>query len=532
MSAFPTEAAARAVEAVLEVVGDWCAIVLRDAATAEVRLVGLRHRQSAKSVLMGRLASGWLSRQRILAWREVLEANGPTLLTMDAEEQSGKLFGSRERVALARRIGTGSVLLAPLLHDRRELGFLIVAWADPRAGRSAENVALVRELAGTLAMATAHLKRMELAQQTRAQLALTGLRLRAILESIPQGVIVADAPDGRIVSFNPALESLIGRSINLRAPVSRYPAMMGLYTTTGEPFRSEALPWVRCARDGRSVGPEEMVIRRPHRPDVTVLCTASPVEGEEHRSAGAVAVLQDISERKEIELLKDQFLAVVAHELKTPLTSLKGYSQMLLRWKQRAPDHPLGEREVIALQALDRQVDRLTRLVSGLLDVSRIQMGRLEMYYSKFDVASLVADVVAQMKMVAADRDWEVVVSGDSLVEADRYRIEQVLTNLIGNALKATGEGGRIEVRVERQDGSVVTCVCDNGTGMPPDVQRHVFERLYRGPGQRTQGLGLGLHISKHIIDTHGGRIWFDSEQGKGTVFCFALAAASKLDGE
>jgi len=236
--------------------------------------------------------------------------------------------------------------------------------------------------------------------------------------------------------------------------------------------------------------------------------------------------LQNSPDRDEYEQQKDEFLAMVAHELRTPLTSIKGYVQILLRRLNRESRPALSERETAMLQTVDHQVNRFTRLVVQLLDFSRIQAGKLEPSTVPFRLGELARTVVAEQQANCTDREISVAEEGDTLVEADHDRIDQVLTNLIINATKATRSGGKIRVKIRRDGDWVVTTVSDNGCGMAEEAKERMFERLYRGPGNSHEGLGLGLYVSKGVVEAHGGRIWFDSKLGKGSNFHFALRSA------
>jgi len=246
------------------------------------------------------------------------------------------------------------------------------------------------------------------------------------------------------------------------------------------------------------------------------------------KAVGAVALLHDISARKELELQKDEFLAMVANELKTPLTAIKGYVQLMMRQAQKDPNATIGEREVGMLQVTDRQVTRLRQLVFDMLDCSSIQLGRLVLQLSVFDLGRLARDVVDQMQIANPDRLFHMRVSGDTVGEADALRMEQVLTNLIGNAVKATEAGGRIVVSIQRDGSSVLASVRDDGMGISMDLQKRVFERLFRGPAHLYEGMGLGLYISRGIMDAHGGCIWLESKVGEGSTFFVSLPAMNR----
>lgn len=525
----PLELAPRAAAAAAEATVGWCCLWLQDRATGELRLAAVSHHIPDKGPLARRLAEEWVPQGCGGVAGRVVGSSRAVSLSLDNEEKLLALFGSEERARLAAALGSASVLVTPLTHGHRNLGLLLLASADPvdavRDGRSA----LATDITRHISTALAQLQRLDTARQATQQLTLTSLHLQAILDSIPQGVVVASAPEGRVVSASRALAQLLGQPLDPKASVSSYPQLYGFATPAGEPYLPDELPWVHAARTGESTKVQEMVIHRANGHGVTALCSACPIVDESGNTVGAVALLQDISDRKELELQKDEFLAMVAHELKTPLTAVKGYVQLIMRLARQRPDQTLGPREFGMLEIADRQVARLSQLVFDLLDFSLIRMGRLDLRYVDFSLTSLARELVAQMQLSAPDRELELLGSEDATVQADPHRVEQLLTNLVSNAIKATLPGGHVQIRVRRMDSSVVTSVQDDGVGMPREVQERIFERYYRGPDRCHEGMGLGLYISKGIVDAHGGRIWLESEVGKGTAFHFSLPAADQV---
>ncbi|HEX2986926.1 MAG TPA: PAS domain-containing sensor histidine kinase, partial [Chloroflexota bacterium] len=380
----------------------------------------------------------------------------------------------------------------------------------------------VNAMARAIVLAIASLRRTETARRAAQQLTLSGLRFQAILEALPQGVLVVDSPDGRVATANRSFQRLTGRYIAPGSPADSYCGMLSAARRVGSGIPDE-IPWIRCAATGEASDSEEMVVSRPDGQIMTVLCSTSPILDEAGKVVGAVALLQDISARKELELQKDEFLAMVAHELKTPLTSVKGYVQLLVRQAQKTPNATFGEKEIGMLQIADRQVTRLGQLVFDLLDCSSIQLGRLVLRLTSFDLGLLAGEVVAQMQAASPERNIAFLNCGETVVRADPQRMEQVLINLIANAVKATEHGGRIDVTVRRDGHRVVVSVRDDGMGIAMDLQQRVFERLFRGPAHKYEGMGLGLYICKGIMDAHGGSIWLESEEGKGSTFYFAI---------
>ena len=278
-----------------------------------------------------------------------------------------------------------------------------------------------------------------------------------------------------------------------------------------------------------------------------VLATAGargrPLDERVRRMAGSVAEragpalqnaqlwsdLQDRMAREQAaQRIKDDFLSIVSHELRTPLTSIQGYSQLL---EGRLRGELAGEsKEMAHLRVIRSQVSRMRRLVDDLLDVSRIdRRGGVSIEPADFDLAEEVRGAAMRIRSEHADRRIEVTVPERIDVHADRDRLDQVLTNLIENAVKYSPEGGPIRVVAERRGGEVEVRVSDAGIGIPPEHRDHVFERFYQAGGdaggRRFGGLGLGLYISRAIIDAHGGRIWAapNMEDGSGSVFGFRI---------
>jgi signal transduction histidine kinase len=243
-----------------------------------------------------------------------------------------------------------------------------------------------------------------------------------------------------------------------------------------------------------------------------------------------------VEQLEELDRLKSRFLSMASHELKTPLTSISGLSQVLLRRLSRRlqagpPSAEEWETEqrghVERLEMLTSQAARLGRIIDELLDVSRIESGKLEFHMSPVDVGRMVREVVERTRLAASQHTLVVEVAGsEQPIEADRDHLEQVLDNLLSNAIKYSPEGGKILVRVWDQDDQVVFSVRDHGVGIPVDQLDSVFGLFYQAEdpvSRRTGGMGLGLYISREIIVRHGGRIWCESAPGQGSTFFVAL---------
>jgi signal transduction histidine kinase len=236
----------------------------------------------------------------------------------------------------------------------------------------------------------------------------------------------------------------------------------------------------------------------------------------------------EIAERRKAEALRDEFLSVAAHELKTPLTSLRGFAQLLMRQLDR-DELPDAVRMRQALSAIDQQSAKLARLVNQLLDVSRIEAGRLMLERKVADVVGIVEDVVSSARVNTFRHDFVVRAPGAALALVDPLRLEQVVRNLVDNAIKFSPDGGPIEIEVQKdRDEGVRIVVSDRGIGIPKASRARIFDRFQQAhPGRAFGGMGLGLYISRQIVELHGGRLTaeFPSQGGTRMVVVVPIGA-------
>lgn len=234
------------------------------------------------------------------------------------------------------------------------------------------------------------------------------------------------------------------------------------------------------------------------------------------------AIVRDINDQKRLLQQKDDFLAISSHELKTPLTSIKAFSQLLDRYYKQNKD----EIALKYLSSMISQVDRLKNLVDDLLDVSKIQTGKLIFNEEIFMFDQIVEDIIKEMQPLTKRHVIEKKGNADIRVFADKYRIGQVLTNLLTNAIKYSPYANKIIVTTSYDNGNVIVAVQDFGIGIPKKTLGKVFDKFYRVEGSKREsypGLGLGLYISAQIMRRHNGKLWVESVEGKGTTFYFSL---------
>jgi signal transduction histidine kinase len=246
----------------------------------------------------------------------------------------------------------------------------------------------------------------------------------------------------------------------------------------------------------------------------------------EERVAARTQELRSANERlQELDRLKSSFVSIVSHELRTPMTSIKGLVENMLD----GLTGNLNDRQTFYLGRVQHNIERLTRMINDLLDLSRIEAGRMDLHQSTINIGSLAGEVVEMLQPMAQERSLILkahIPESIGFIQGDRDKIVQIFTNLINNALKFTESPGTVTVEVkQREDGMIQTCVVDTGCGIPLEEQQIIFERFYRGQSSemKNRGAGLGLAITKSLVELHGGSIWVESAPEEGSRFCFIL---------
>lgn len=344
-----------------------------------------------------------------------------------------------------------------------------------------------------------------------------GTELRATIDSMLDGVLLVDA-GGHVVEANRAAAELLGLPSrnDLVGPLSRWTERFQLRFLDGSPIPFDLA--AARATGGEAIPPFDAIARRADGRDVFVSVAASPVLGADGKGRVAVAVLRDVSASRRLDEIRDEFLSTAAHEFKTPLAVVKAYAQLL---QKRDPS------EAQALVVIQRQVDRLNRLVQHLLDTTRLRLDG-DAPRERFDLAAVAGDVVERMRYSSPAHAFTVAAASAPVV-GDKERIARAMTSLLENAVRFSPAGGPVAVHVETRGEEAVFSVEDRGVGIAPERQPRLFERFYRahaGTPEDYGGLGLGLEMSREIVQRHGGRMWFVSEQGKGSTFHFAVPLA------
>jgi signal transduction histidine kinase len=319
------------------------------------------------------------------------------------------------------------------------------------------------------------------------------------------------------VRLNSALQSLLNMPQQSTAGWRQY--LMRLRHPDGRPMRLEELPSSR-ALAGQEVPPEEYVIHLPGR-EIPVLVSAAPVRWPSGEVRGVIVSIQDISARRELERLREEYVGLISHDLRAPLQNVSLRTQLL----RRALLQRGFEAEAATAEALLRSAQRMNEMVEELLESSRLEAGQAQLHREPLDLVYLLEDVLERnVPPDVRERLRLEVVAPVPRVSADGPRLERVVVNLLTNALKYGAPGTPVVVRLEHEGAQVRVSVRDEGPGLQPEELSRLFTKYYRGKeGRRAKGVGLGLYISQLIVEAHGGHIHAESTLGQGSTFTFTL---------
>ncbi|WP_437781006.1 PAS domain-containing protein [Sorangium sp. So ce1097] len=345
------------------------------------------------------------------------------------------------------------------------------------------------------------------------QLAAERTWLNTVIEHTPVGIVLL-GPTGEQITWNQRTQELarttspdeLGGAACLRLP-------------DGQPLPPSECPAMRALR-GEVTTARELSLRRADGGILAVLMSAGPIVGDNGKLLGAVLSFEDITRLKELERLKDEWMSVVAHDLKQPVTTIIGYAAQLERRPHVADAVKARAGHILA------SASRLGRMVSDLTDISRIESRRLAIERGPVDLPALVQAVVERTEGDTAGHPVDIEIRGEiPVVSADAGRVEQVLSNLLSNAAKYGDPGTPIKVRLEKRGAAVETSIWNRGRTIPPEEMPLLFERFFRGRAkeERVVGLGLGLYIAKGLIEAHGGAIWVECPGDGDTAFYFTL---------
>lgn len=507
----PQEVLQRITERATEVLGDFCIIGMLSGSTSDVIDCAYFHhcderkgRNIARAIRTSplRVGEGFAGR--------VIHSGEPIFVTGAIEDY----FAAGLRPLLPE-LEIHSVMGAPITGKGRTIGAFVTMESRPGKVFTESDLTFLVALAQQVSVAVEHARLYSMAE-TESQ------KLGAVISGMADGVMIFDG-DGRVVGLNPAGTEIL-------SPIKHGTSLSELYAVfkpryaNGQVVPLDQLPVARVLLEGVPGASAEMVLQSADGETKTIQFSTAPVHDATGRGYGAVSVFRDVTTHKQMDRLKDEFISVLSHELRAPLATISGYTQMLIKQISRRDDlrEELGELELIRTCT-----HQLSTLVRNLLDVSRHESGSLTLNLQPISLAEAVNAVGQRLANLSLNHRLVVHLPADlPKIVADRDRVQQILTNLIGNAIKFSPDGGEIVVSAQVDEGQALVTISDRGIGIGKYDLCRLFDRFYRADNaeNRTfEGIGLGLHVSRILVEAHGGQITAQSKKGQGSVFSFTL---------
>ncbi|WP_285055221.1 ATP-binding protein [Pedobacter ginsengisoli] len=349
-------------------------------------------------------------------------------------------------------------------------------------------------------------------------------QLTRVLETMAEGVTIIDF-GGNVIYANPMAKKILGLKDDENIRNIYNDTSWTNVTLDGDVLPEDKHPVAITLSGGQPVYDYEIGIQPADGERFYISINAAPVRDEKGKVTSGIATFMDVTHRRKVFDQKDEFISVASHELKTPITSLKASLQLLRRLNTGAESELFHK----LMEQANKSMNRVSVLIEDLLNASKFTGGQLHLNKKVLNLYELIASCCDEFRL---EDQYHITMSGDKNfdVEVDAYKIEQVLINLINNAIKYANGSFEILINVERSGAVAKVAVTDKGPGIQPEVIPHLFERYYRvdPTGRQYSGLGLGLYISSEIVKKHGGQIGAESEPGKGSTFWFTLPCLSE----
>jgi PAS domain S-box-containing protein len=437
-----------------------------------------------------------------------------------ADIRSDPMFKARTM----EREGVISVAMVPIISKQRSMGFLAVGSKKLHKFTKRE-VRLLLAFSSQLGGALQNAQLYDEVTRDKAY-------IENLVENAGDAIISTDRED-RILTWNGGAEVIFGYSKEQTVGQSLAIMLPEPHSKELEEIRNQ----VRLTGVIRNL---EVRRTRSDGRTIEVSLAVSPIRDTDENVIGYLHLARDVTEKKryeqrlkELDKMKSAFVSNVSHELRTPLTAIKASVDNML---DRVIGH-LNEKQIAYLTRVKSNTDRLARLINNLLDLSTIEAGKIDLQPTNLPLVTLAEEVAETLRPVAAEKsiNLDIAAADRGVVAwADRDKVMQVLINLIGNALKFTPPSGRVAVAVGKNaEEWAKISVADTGPGVPAEEVNKLFDRFYQvgqTGKQKTQGTGLGLAISKALVELHGGKIWVESEEGRGSTFCFTLPVEQQID--
>jgi PAS domain S-box-containing protein len=523
----------------LQRVADLAVPVLADACVVEIIVddasfhqTAVAHMDAAKTSLLRELR-----RRFPLTMRDLYPIAGNVLSTGQPHISSDvsdtflmSLARDPEHLQMLRALSVTSSIIVPLIVREQTLGVMSLFSMQPGRRYGPADLTMAQALADRAALAVDNARlyreaqeRLSREQAARADAERLAAERAAILGQIAVGVVIADT-DGHITYANEAARHHYGIQ-TLGVLIEEDPWLQHVSRGDGRPWSPDELPLVRAVARGESIIEAEMRIQRPDRQEITALVSATPVISPDGVKLGAVLILHDVSAQRALNRQKDEFFANMSHDLRTPIAAIMTSIGVVLA--HEPPDIPAPLHRMLV--SIEHAADRMAALVENLLELTRTQAGRARLRLDHCDLRELAIRTAGAIEPLAQARDQRVELELPSepvVALVDAPRLERALLNLLSNAHKYGRAGGLIRIRLERRPDEVALAVTDDGPGILAADRQHLFERYYRSNAEashRNQGSGLGLPITRAMVELHRGRLLVDSTPGAGATFWIVL---------
>ncbi|MDE2809277.1 MAG: ATP-binding protein [Gemmatimonadota bacterium] len=421
-------------------------------------------------------------------------------------------------------ISVRAALGAPIRHRGENVSHIYLAKSEPGQEFTREDEETLVLFASQAALVITNARRYRDERRVRTN-------LETLIDTSPVGVVVFDARTGRPVSINQESRRIMGNLQTPGCPVEQLLDVITVRRADGREIDLAESPLAQVLSTSETVRAEEIVMQIPDGRSMTTLLNATPIRSQDGEVESIVVTLQDMTPLEELERLRAEFLGMVSHDLRVPLSSIRGSATALL---DTSSDLDPAERH--SLRIIVNQTDHMGKLIGDLLDVAHIEMGTLPVSPVPAEIVSLVDWARNTFLNGGGKNNLNLDLAPDlPLVMADRLRIVQVLGNLLSNAAKYSPASSIIRVTAVREDFHVAVTVADEGTGISAERLPHLFRKVSRTDGETEKsgigGSGLGLAICKGIVEAHGGRIWAESDgMGQGARFTFTIPMVEEAE--
>lgn len=349
-------------------------------------------------------------------------------------------------------------------------------------------------------------------------------RLKKIIDTLPVGVIIASAPIGKITLTNAKGLELLGKYE--KAPTLEYYAKTyNLSKPDGSPYPDSELPSYIALKEGKASLKDDVIVKRPKGGSIQLLVSSVPIFNDKGIIVESVTAFEDITKLKDVDRLKTEFISIVSHQLKTPIGSLEWLAEMLL-----ANDAgKLNSKQRSMVSDIYSTSERIAQLVNDLLNISRLEMGKIIPEIKIFNISSLLKEVKQELSAIYTPKKQKISIAIEKnlpKLKTDSKLLREVLANLFSNAVKYTPNGGNINISAKKDGENLLFAIQDTGIGIPQSEQSKMFNKFFRAENAKEmhiEGTGLGLYAVKSMIETLGGKIWFESEEDIGTTFYFTI---------